>query len=171
MTHRQPIIFLDIDGVLNGHTQMENYYCGTKPECVSRFNRILDAVPDAKIVISSAWRYMILRGDVTVAGFEMLLLTHGVKCYQRVIGHTVADGPIELEPSHHDPEAWKESGLRWRREQIRQWAFEHNVTKYVAVDDLPLDMKEQVWIDGEQGLQDADVDTIIARITEPVNAL
>ncbi len=159
-----PVIFLDIDGVLNNHLQMENHYCGTKYECVQQFNRILDAIPEAKIVISSAWRYMILRGDVTLKGFEMLLLTHGVKCHERVIGHTVADGPIEQEPSHHDPEAWKESGLKWRREQIRQWAFEHNVTRYVAVDDLPLDMPEQVWIDGEQGMQHGDANAVIARL-------
>lgn len=91
------VIFLDIDGVLNDHTQMENHYCGTKYECVQQFNRILDAVPEAKIVISSAWRYMILRGDVTLKGFEMLLLTHGVKCHERVIGHTI-DPPRHLCP-------------------------------------------------------------------------
>lgn len=155
------VIFLDIDGVLNNHTPLENNYCGTRSDCVSNFNRILDALPEAKIVISSAWRYLILRGDVTIKGFEMLLLTHGVKCFGRVIGHTVADGPIEDEPNHHDPEAWKVAGLAWRREQIRQWAFQNKVSSYIAIDDLPLDMPEQYFVDGELGLTFEDASAII----------
>jgi hypothetical protein len=44
------VIFLDIDGVLNGHQKHENGYCGIYPECVTRFNRLLDAVPNAMVV-------------------------------------------------------------------------------------------------------------------------
>jgi hypothetical protein len=112
--------------VLNDHTPLANKYCGTRSQCVLVFNDLIDDLPDVKIVISSAWRYMILRGDVTLRGFEMLLKTHGLKVHERIIGCTGPDGRIEDEPDHHDLEAWKTAGLRWRREQILDWVFEHN---------------------------------------------
>jgi HAD domain in Swiss Army Knife RNA repair proteins len=159
------VIFLDIDGVLNDHTPQENRYCGMNRECVSRFNRILDAVPEANIVISSAWRYMILRGDLTIKGFEMLMLTHGVKCHDRVIGCTTADGPIEDEPHHHDePDRWKNAGLKWRGMQIKHYAFEYDIRHYVAIDDLPIDIPELHLVDGDVGLDDQDVEEIIAKL-------
>jgi hypothetical protein len=159
------VIFLDMDGVLNDHTPMDNRYCGVKKECVANFNQILDAVPDAKIVISSAWRYMILRGDVTVKGFEMLLLTHGVKCFQRVIGHTIADGPIEDEPHHHDePAKWRENTMRERGHQIMSWAIEHGVQKFVALDDLHIGIPNHYWVDSESGLTQSDVNAVVALI-------
>lgn len=152
MTVQGPVIFLDIDGVLNDHTHMENMYCGTKPSCVKVFNSILDSLPTAKIVISSAWRYMMLRGELTVGGFEMLLLTHGVKCHGRVIGHTDADGPVDEEPSHLDVDSWNRAGLKWRREQIRDWVAKNNVLNYVVIDDLDLEMHEQYRTVGTVGL-------------------
>ncbi len=156
------IIFLDIDGVLNDHTPMENRYNGTKPECVSCFNRLLRVIPDAKIVISSAWRYLMLRGDMTVKGFEMLLQTHGINCRDIVIGHTKADGPIEEEPHHHDePERWRLAGLRWRAEQIRTWVDEHKVKSFIVLDDLDLSMDELYLVDGTKGLASADVPKIV----------
>ena len=63
-----PIIFLDFDGVLN----TEKYYCELKskglpsddkygqlfdPEAVANLRKIIDAT-DARIVVSSSWRYM-----------------------------------------------------------------------------------------------------------------
>ena len=158
------IIFLDIDGVLNDHCALPSKYCGTKRECVLNFNAVLDAVPDAKIVVSSAWRYMILRGDVTLRGFEMLLLTHGVKCDGRIIGHTEADGKIEDEPSHFHPQAWSVAGLRWRKEQIYRWVKSSEIARFVVVDDLDLGMPEQVKIDGETGMTILDADEVISRL-------
>lgn len=160
------ILFLDIDGVLNDHTEQENRYCGTKPACVSRFNRILDAFPELRIVVSSAWRYMILRGDMTLRGFEMLLLTHGVKCHERIVGYTGPDGAIENEPNHQDREAWIEAGLRWRRDQIQTWVQVNDVASFVVLDDLLLDMPELFRTDGTVGLSDADVEEVCRRLRE-----
>jgi len=72
------VIFLDIDGVLNGHEFCEHAKsCGINPECVCELNRII-AATDAKIVLSSAWRYMVHGGALTLKGFEYMLRTHGV---------------------------------------------------------------------------------------------
>jgi hypothetical protein len=153
------VIFLDIDGVLNDHTQHENKYCGTSRYCVSAFNRLLKAFPTAKIVISSAWRYMILRGEMTIKGFEMLLLTHGVNCYERVIGHTAADP--QVEPHHHNLDEWEKAGLRWRADQIRNYAAEHGIERFIVIDDLGLVIDNFYRTDGQQGLTNYDVKMII----------
>lgn len=149
----EAVLFLDMDGVLNDHTPLASRYCGTNPRCVAALNHVLDEIPSLKIVVSSAWRYMILKEQMTLAGFEMLLLTHGVKCFERIIGHTAADGRIEDEPHHHDePERWIAAGLKWRRKQIYDWVDQHQPTHWVVVDDLPLDMPELIQTDGRRGL-------------------
>lgn len=53
------IIFLDVDGVLNwvGTQDSIGNYIGLCPERIARFNKIIEAHPDAKIVISSTWRH------------------------------------------------------------------------------------------------------------------
>lgn len=148
------IIFLDIDGVLNDHTLQDNNYCGTKKECVSNFNKILDAFPEAKIVISSAWRYMILGGDLTLNGFEMLLLSHGVKCRKRVIGHTMSD-ESEVESDNY----------RSRAELIKSWMFANTSSneRFIVLDDMYLGLPESWLIDGKCGLTKEDAYFIIAK--------
>lgn len=118
------VIFLDIDGVLNRHQQHENGYCGTDPECVRHFNRLLANAPDWKIVISSAWRYLILNGAMTLKGFESMLLTHGLNVKDRIAGRTRAD--------HHRDEP--------RRLQITDWLAEQSETveSILVIDDLEL---------------------------------
>lgn len=159
-------LFLDIDGVLNGHEKLESGYCGIRYECAKRLNRILDAVPDFQIVVSSAWRYMTYRGDMTIAGFEYLLLVHGIKAYQRVHGVTEAD-PVAAEPCHFDSETWKANGIRWRADQIREYISQHGITCYVVIDDLPLEIERFVRTDGECGLTDDDANKVISFLKEP----
>lgn len=72
-----PFIFLDIDGVLNGHQAHENKYCGVDPACMKILNHVLTET-GAKIVVASAWRYCVLRGEMTVAGFASMMHTHGL---------------------------------------------------------------------------------------------
>lgn len=119
MDERQ-LIFLDLDGCLNRHAYDEHASSNTiDPECVRHLNRVLDAVPDAGIVLSSAWRYMILNGAMSIQGFEYLLRTHGVHCYERLIGLTCPD---EVIPT--------------RGQQIRHWLNVHGGDRnYVVIDD------------------------------------
>ena len=119
------VIFLDIDGVLNDYSQMSNNHCGIKKECVENFNKILDLLPDVKIVISSSWRYLILNKFMTIKGFESLLLSHGINCSNRVIGHTEID---------------ESNSIFGRGSQIKNWVSENNVNKYLGLDDLDLEI-------------------------------
>ena len=163
------ILFLDIDGVLNDHVHHQNGYCGTKLSCVKCFNRVIDAIPELNLVISSAWRYSILKGDVTLKGFELLLLTHGVKCQDRVIGYTEADGPIEEEPNHVSEKArWHEAGLKWRANQIKKWVQEHKPKDWLAVDDLELNLHPFNFhrTNDRTGLTEVDSDILILRLLE-----
>lgn len=88
-----PFIFLDIDGVLNHHVTHRNGYSGLCPDCVKLLNRTLD-VTGAKIVVSSAWRYFVLRGEMNLAGLSGLLCTHGVNwgVVADILGSDIADG-------------------------------------------------------------------------------
>lgn len=166
MSHKPlQVLFLDIDGTLNDHTRMSNQYCGIKRTCVDNLNRILDTLPDLKIVISSAWRYMILREIMTIKGFEMLLLTHGIKCFDKVIGYTEADGPLEDEPHHHnEPHKWSEMAIRGRGTQITNWVTQNNVDTFIALDDLHINIPEHYLVNSDTGLTDEDADNIISRL-------
>lgn len=84
-----PVIFLDIDGVLNGHNFNEMAMSNIiERRCVKLLNWIL-LDTGARIVLSSAWRYMI-HGGMSLQGFDYLLRTHGVVA-DRLIGCTCTD--------------------------------------------------------------------------------
>jgi hypothetical protein len=155
------LLFLDIDGVLNDHTKLPSGYCGINPAMAVRLNTILDALPGLRIVVSSAWRYIMLRGEMTLQGFEYLLLIHGVKCRGRIIGHTLPDGPIEDEPNHHDPEVWRRAGLLWRAQQIRAFVDQAKPARWCVLDDLPIGVENLVQTNGDVGLTDGDVARVI----------
>lgn len=143
-----PIVFLDIDGVLNDHDYNETSQSNSMiPECVERLNRILSET-DARIVLSSAWRYMLIGKAMSVIGFDYLLRTHGVVA-NRLVGRTPADEEI------------KERG--W---QIQQWRKENDHSgRYVVIDDMDLHISKLhpfVQTDGDIGLTDADADKAIA---------
>lgn len=161
------LIFLDIDGVLNWHQKLPgSMYSGITLALAGKFNRLLTSVPESKIVISSSWRYLILRGEMTLKGFEMLLQICGVNCRGRVIAHTIADGEIQDEPAHDDPEAWHLAGLAMRRGQILKMLEELKPTHFVVLDDLPLaGVPNLVQTDGQVGLTDRDVDRAIQMLS------
>jgi hypothetical protein len=139
-------IFLDIDGVLNGHAAFENHYCGIKPECVDAFNKLLDHFFNAKIVIASAWRYMIIKGTMTLKGFEYLLLSHGINCSGKVLSHTREDTDA-VEP---------------RIDQILDWLKENDpeCDDWLSLDDLYLHHKNCYQTDGMVGFTLGDLDMI-----------
>jgi hypothetical protein len=122
-----PFIFLDLDGVLNGHQSHHNGYCSLDPDSVLIFNDILKRT-GAKVIVSSAWRYFILRGEMTLAGLQGLLCTHGVTwgCLVDVLPADIPDG----------------NGGADRGAAIEQWFRERfcisHQTKWIALDDLDL---------------------------------
>ena len=147
------LIFLDIDGVLNchGHADFE-------PSCVEQFNRVL-AATEARVVISSAWRYLMLDQPdcpkaMTISGFGTMLRTH--KIFGLVIvGHT---GPDELFDEDPNP----------RGRLIRHWLKENRgepISRYVVVDDEDNGITEHrlpfVRTDGNKGLTVEAADQII----------
>lgn len=70
------VLFLDIDGVLNAHDPHPNGYCGLHPDKVARLDRIV-AATGCRIVLASAWRYMVLERAMTLNGLGHVLATYG----------------------------------------------------------------------------------------------
>jgi hypothetical protein len=139
------VIFLDIDGVLNGHDWDKRARATRiRPACVRHLNRILVA-SEAHLVLTSAWRDLVLKGHMTTTGVEFLLRTHGV-AGPRVAGVTAADGEVQR-----------------RGAQIARWLAEHpGIDSWVVLDD---DLAEEdldghgdrlVRTDPERGLTAAD---------------
>jgi hypothetical protein len=158
---KEAYIFLDVDGVLNKHKRQANGYCGINKANVKNLNYILKEIPHAKIILSSAWRYMVLSGDISLRGFEYLLLIHGINydsINNRIIGTTESDETtcIELvileEGSSLDFEWLKENGATLRMIQIERKIQELNVQNYIILDDISLENKRQIVTNPNVGL-------------------
>lgn len=171
-----PLIFLDIDGCLNSHDF--DWFAMSNPihrNKVKRLNRIL-AASNGRIVLSSAWRYIVHRGEADLAGFDWLLRSHGVLC-NRLIGITRCD---TMMPKTFDgtPGTWPLEDERGR--QIADWLADHDFSgRYVVIDDGGK-REDGSWTDlgigaaghphvcpvGSVGLTDADADRAIEILME-----
>ena len=143
------VLLFDIDGVLNDHSWNPIAKSNNiMPKMVEQFNRIIHET-DCKLVISSAWRYMVIGGALTLPGFAYMLRTHGVTDKAEIIGMTASD---EDEPNRSD--------------QILAWIAEHpEVTSWVAVDDLNLDLGDNfVQTDSKVGLTQELAEVIIEKL-------
>ncbi len=131
-------LFLDIDGVLNNHNfNVDSQSLSIDYRCVFWLNQILEKYRP-KIILSSAWRYMVLGGAMTCKGFEYMLRTHGVHSCIDIIGCTEKDNtqsnylesPLNFRVSYDE-----------RAKQIQRWIID-NVTgwghKYAIIDDLDI---------------------------------
>lgn len=157
-----PVLFLDVDGVMNDHRWDPEVASGViLDEHVARLNRVLLAT-GAKIVLSSAWRYIVLRGESTLSGIEWLFRSHGILA-NRLLGITGPD-TIERCVYRGEPGTWPRTNERGQ--QIADWLREHpGVTRYAVVDDIDLGISESghpfVRTDGKVGLTDTDADQLI----------
>ncbi len=124
-----PFIFLDIDGVLNKHDAYANGYCGIDPICMSILNNIIHAT-NAKIVVSSAWRYFVLRGEMSLVGFQGMMCSHGLQ-WGTIVDLLPADIPDDSDKCSADRGIAVKDWLRTR------YSVSHRV-RYVALDDLDL---------------------------------
>lgn len=86
------ILFLDVDGVLNGHDFHDGARSNTiRRSCIDALSLILTET-GCNVVLSSAWRYMLLCKAMKPHGFEYLLRTHGLcGIAGKVLGTTCAD--------------------------------------------------------------------------------
>ncbi len=158
------VLFLDIDGVLNSHEPLcPEAMCGRlHADKVARLNRVLRET-DARIVLSSAWRYFVHRGEMSLAGVDWLLRSHGV-IGRRLIGVTRPDTMQERNPKWDGSTPWpvcNERGL-----QITDWKRQATeIGPYAVVDDLDIGISAAghpfVQTDGKVGLTDADADRLI----------
>lgn len=148
---KDKIIFLDIDGVLNGHEFNAEAQSGNiRNECVQHLNRII-RLTGAKIVLSSAWRYIVHGKQMTLKGFAYMLRTHGFIGIGNLIGVTVADETCtscgysaKIGKGKYDengqPKCKKCGAISLRASQVSTWLRQNHESdkrtiKYVVLDD------------------------------------
>jgi hypothetical protein len=148
-------VFLDIDGVLNDHTQHPRTgYCSIDRDKAGRLDRVL-FMADAGIVLTSAWRYLVHNGSMTLEGLRNLLRTHWIDG-DRLVGITRRD----ISPNVTD-----------RGAQISEWIVGEGWQHYgedgahVVLDDMDLGIGSAghpfIQVDSAVGLTDADADRAI----------
>lgn len=142
-----PVLFLDIDGVLNDHA-----FNGIDQRKTAILNIVLDRLPTLKIVVSSAWRHYINEGHMTLKGFEIMLRACGLHCGLRLSGHTEDDGTD-----------FQNCG---RANLIRKYAKDHNLSCWVAIDDEPLTLPNTHFIqtNGDLGITQRNADDLLAML-------
>jgi hypothetical protein len=154
---RFPLVFLDIDGVLNNHeAHPVTRYCTIDKTMAERFNKILEAT-DARFVVTSAWRYLMHSDAMRFEGLRNLLYSHWIDG-GRFVGITRKDdGPHEIGLDYKGCPGC-DRGL-----QITEWIAERNEYKgvpYVVLDDLDLGIREAghpfIQTDGKLGLTAAN---------------
>lgn len=128
----RPILFLDIDGVLNTPHTFPRF----DEKAVDNFNAVIRQLKP-RIVISSSWRYSINPKTMTTTGFEILMFSQGIVMPEgSIIGKTKSDEEV--------------SG---RENQIKEWlrrnAYEGS---WVVLDDLPLSIPENNFVRTHKGV-------------------
>jgi hypothetical protein len=123
----------------------------------------------AHVVLSSAWRYIVHRGEATLMGMEWLLRSHGMIA-NRLAGITRPDTMIR-PPYSGKPIDWPLENERGQ--QITDWLREHAPRghgydaghNYAVVDDLDLGITAAghpfVMTDGTAGIVETDVRKLI----------
>jgi hypothetical protein len=147
------IIFLDIDGVVNGFTKGWDAW---SPQIwnvlIRRLNEIIVAT-GAKIVLSSSWRQYIHNGYMTELGFWKMLCTHGLTSTSELIGVTRQSKMSE------------DSITDFRGRQIADWIADHKgeIESFVILDDMTINGFPDNFVKthSDHGLSDADVEKAI----------
>lgn len=162
------ILFLDLDGVLNTHEWDPEIGCGQiHPDKVQRLNVILKKT-GAMIVLSSAWRYLVIRGEMDLVGLGWLLRSHGI-LNNRLIGITRPDHLVKTYAYNGDPTTWpvtNERGLQIH-EYVDEMVFKKKieVENFCVLDDLDLGISDHklpfVQTNSDVGLQDGHVAQVI----------
>ena len=186
------VIFLDIDGVLNWRGTPERFidendipqkYVGLCPTRIARLNRILEAVPEAKVVLSSTWRTFgveFVSKRLKENGFKGEIFGHTpIRFSHRYRGDEIRDWMCdwwhdENEAITHfailDDDGSRMSAYSWR-EIIENSDGTHSTIEHIDEDDIHLTPNHVHTsfdgVDGEEGgLQDWCVDLAIKLLTD-----
>ena len=126
------IIFIDVDGVVatSFARVMPDHYYDFNHKCLNRLERILEAEPESRIVISSCWRH-----GRDVDELQAVFIMRGFKYPKRIIDKTITLPYIPKEET---------GGIcipRLRGLEIYQWLEKHEeltgekIKHYVIFDD------------------------------------
>ena len=161
-----PLIFLDVDGVLNSHDFNQLAQSNTiHRNKIDLLNAIIHAT-DALIVLSSAWRYHIFRGEMNLDGINWLFRSHGLmagrpdgkgKPTNRIVGVTRPDTMIDNPKYPGNGHSEKIPMPDERGQQIADWrTLNRHTGRYVVIDDLDLGINEAehpfIWTCKDRGL-------------------
>lgn len=146
----RPVLFLDVDGVLNDHPPFDGRIGSSRiyHDKVKLLNVVLEHT-GAQVVLSSAWRYFVYRNEMDVRGLSWLLRSHGM--WNRMVGITRADTMVHHLPKKivtTEAEIYQQfPRSKERGEQIDDWiALNGHRTRYAVVDDGGID-KDGNWCD------------------------
>lgn len=159
-----PIVFLDIDGVLNHMNVFDKRERFINPENMNALNMLLDETK-ANLVISSAWRYLICDKLMTLEGFHHMLTTHGLAYERHVIGKTMPD------KAGYDCRA--RQILAWLHCNFREMGGGDNPV-WIALDDTRMDdmiSDHAVYTTSHEGLRSKQVTEAIGKIRWQQNRL
>ena len=156
------LIFLDIDGVLNFFKKHTNSTLPTHawtpavmkemgielrvfPVQIKRFNKIVKAIPEVKIVLSSSWRVGYLADWA-----DVVIYLHNMGLQGFILGRTP-----------HEPH------LKTRGEEINAWLVDNEleeIESFVILDDngdMTPFVNEFVQTNHQKGLQEEDIEKAI----------
>ena len=143
----EPVIFLDIDGVLN--RKPRTIGCPIIEPGPARNLQTLIAHTGARLVIISSWRKWLIDGLMDSNGLSLLLQTHGIAT--DVIGF--------LPKRTMTPPVKAEAIRQWlkMRQRIDSHLGMGPSPRFVVLDDQPLEIDNLVQTDPTQGLTCDDV--------------
>ena len=160
----EKIIFLDIDGVLATPKYLKNKQWALDPEKQKLFGKILIKT-DAKIVLSSSWRYSTLektKEHMEAEGFlfnnELVGVT--IRAYQYIEQGIHLSIPRGVEIKQWiDTHIHSDNGKNWERKKLGK---DFNYVILDDDDDMLLEHKDNfVKVNGDIGLTDDDIKNAI----------
>jgi hypothetical protein len=169
-----PIVFMDVDGVLNGHEHGPGEtFTRIEFNAACNFNQILEST-DSSWVLTSAWRYHVHSGRMTMEGLRWLFMSHWIPG-DSLVGITRADtfpADIGCDEAGFNPPLPVPNE---RGQQITDWRTMHRHTgPYVVIDDMDLGITEAghpfIQTDWKIGLTRRQADEAIEMLNGQIQA-
>jgi len=146
-----PVVFLDVDGVLNNDGDPPRDTRPLNVYCMKQFGRLMRSCPEAEIVLSSTWR------------LDRRLVTKLLTALEKEAGVDIARC-VDQTP-HYRPRRIVTTEGHHRPQEITAWLRKHpEVKRWVVLDDLKLKVENAIWIDPGTGLTEKNIDEAIMMI-------